>query len=115
MGKDQERPISEKPGWKWEGRIFCDSVFFSPLQVTSDPVFLIPDLVTSLKGALRLGSVSPNTNKKGRNTDGRIRKVGRLGKKRELGNPVGIPRNCDLHPHPGAVAAPQLGSIREAP
>jgi hypothetical protein len=34
------------PGWKWESHVFCDSVLFSLLQVTSDPVFPIPDIVT---------------------------------------------------------------------
>lgn len=48
----------------------------------------------------------PNTNKKGSNSEGGIRKVGRMGKKRGLGNHIGIPRNCDLRPHPQALDAP---------
>jgi hypothetical protein len=48
----------------------------------------------------------PNTNKKGRDTEGRIGKVGRMGKKRRLGNHIGIPRNCDLHPHPQSIGCP---------
>lgn len=51
----------------------------------------------------------PDTNKKGRNPEGRIGKVGRMGKKRELGNRVGIPRNCDLHPHPQSTGSPTAG------
>lgn len=50
----------------------------------------------------------PNTNKKGRNYEGRIRKVGRMGKKRGLGNRRGIPRNCDL-PLPQSIGCPIAG------
>lgn len=48
---NQERPIFEKTNVFWGGNgkavSFVTQFSFPPLPVTSDPVLLIPDLVTS--------------------------------------------------------------------
>lgn len=58
----------------------CDSISFPLLHVTCDPVFPIPDVVTSWRGALGPSSVGPlKANEEDRNTEGRVRKKGFLG------------------------------------